>query len=321
MDFIVKSFHETKTRLGDAFGEPKAGIENSVNNVASKTKSMTDNVGESINNVASKTKSMTDNVGESINNVASKTKSMTDNVGEIINNVASKTKSMTDEEIRSLPSNQSPTEMEKIGTTVSGFFMNNWMSMLFWSGIVILVAFLGFNVFEYIGDMVDFFKRLSSPILELGSETVKQTADVTATGTKGLIDASSKTAIGGIDLLQDKLKHSSNDIDNYDKESEESEESDDDEERNDGNIVKSNNKDVNTRENDKIDKNMNSSKEYDPLPIETTENTSTKGMTGYCYIGTEKGIRTCARVGRDNVCMSGDIFPTREVCMNPKLRA
>ena len=293
MDFIVKSFHETKTRLGDAFAEPKAGLE------------------------------------ESIKDVASRNKSMTDNVGESIKDVASRTKSMTDEEIRSLPSNQSPTKMEKIGTTVSGFFMNNWMSMLFWSGIVILVAFLGFNVFEYIGDMVDFFKRIFSPILELGSETVKQTADVTATGTKGLIDASSKTAIGGINLLQDKLKHSSNNSDNDEDEDEDSDDEDSDDEENQtvngndisGNYVKSNNKVMNTRENVKIDKNMNSSKEYDPLPIETTENTSTKGMTGYCYIGTEKGIRTCAKVGKDNVCMSGDIFPTREVCMNPKLRA
>jgi hypothetical protein len=276
MDFIVKSIHETKTRLGDAFAEPKAGLEESIKDVASKTKSM------------------------------------------------------TDEEIRSSPSNQSPTEMEKIGTTVSGFFMNNWMSMLFWSGIVILVAFLGFNLFEYIGDMVDFFKRLFSPILELGSETVKQTADVTATGTKGLIDASSKTAIGGINLLQDKLQHSSNNSDNDEDDGDESdgdEDSDDEENQtvnvNDvsGNYVKSNNKDVNARENDKNIKKITSSKEYDPLPIETTENTSIKGMTGYCYIGTEKGIRTCARVGKDNVCMSGDIFPTREVCMNPKLRA
>ena len=305
MDFIVKSFHETKTRLGDAFGEPKAGIEESVKDVTSKTKSMTDNVGESIKDVTSKTKSLTENV--------------LSNTGNSITDVASKTKSMTDEEIRSLPSNQSPTEMEKIGTTVSGFFMNNWMSMLFWSGIVILVAFLGFNVFEYIGDMVDFFKRLFSPILELGSETVKQTADVTATGTKGLIDASSKTAIGGINVLQDKLKHSSNDSDN--EQDDNDEESDNDEENQTDNESLVGKNDTNTNENDKNIKNITSSKEYAPLPIETTENTSTKGMTGYCYIGTEKGIRTCARVGKDNVCMSGDIFPTREVCMNPKLRA
>jgi len=68
------------------------------------------------------------------------------------------------------------------------------------------------------------------------------------------------------------------------------------------------------------DKRLNDYKGYEPQPIETTENTSTKGSAGYCYIGTENGIRTCAKVGKDNVCMSGDIFSTREICMNPTLR-
>ena len=44
------------------------------------------------------------------------------------------------------------------------------------------------------------------------------------------------------------------------------------------------------------------------------------GKSGYCYIGTDNGIRTCAPVGKNNECMSGDIFPTNEICMNPDLR-
>ena len=42
---------------------------------------------------------------------------------------------------------------------------------------------------------------------------------------------------------------------------------------------------------------------------------------GYCYIGADRGIRSCARVGDADKCMSGDIFPTKETCVNPKLRA
>lgn len=43
--------------------------------------------------------------------------------------------------------------------------------------------------------------------------------------------------------------------------------------------------------------------------------------SGYCYIGSEKGFRSCIYSGRDDICMSGDIFPTIDVCINPKLRA
>ena len=45
------------------------------------------------------------------------------------------------------------------------------------------------------------------------------------------------------------------------------------------------------------------------------------GQAGWCYIGEDQGTRTCAKVGRNDVCMSGDIFPTQDVCVNPNLRA
>jgi hypothetical protein len=48
---------------------------------------------------------------------------------------------------------------------------------------------------------------------------------------------------------------------------------------------------------------------------------SVKAKAGWCYIGEEKGYRSCAEVGENDICMSGDIFPTSQVCINPNLRA
>jgi len=45
------------------------------------------------------------------------------------------------------------------------------------------------------------------------------------------------------------------------------------------------------------------------------------GKRGWCFIGEDRGVRSCAKVGNNDTCMSGDIFPTRDVCVNPKLRA
>ena len=42
---------------------------------------------------------------------------------------------------------------------------------------------------------------------------------------------------------------------------------------------------------------------------------------GWCYIGEDRGFRSCAEVGVNDTCMSGDIFPTSQVCVNPSLRA
>ena len=42
---------------------------------------------------------------------------------------------------------------------------------------------------------------------------------------------------------------------------------------------------------------------------------------GWCYIGEDRGFRSCAEVGVNDTCMSGDIFPTQQICVNPSLRA
>ena len=41
---------------------------------------------------------------------------------------------------------------------------------------------------------------------------------------------------------------------------------------------------------------------------------------GYCYIGTDRGVRTCTGVDSSTGCMSGDVFPTMDICVNPSLR-
>uniref|UniRef100_A0A6C0BW78 Uncharacterized protein n=1 Tax=viral metagenome TaxID=1070528 RepID=A0A6C0BW78_9ZZZZ len=38
--------------------------------------------------------------------------------------------------------------------------------------------------------------------------------------------------------------------------------------------------------------------------------------SGFCYVGEQ----TCVSVTENDTCMSGDVFPTMDVCINPKLR-
>ena len=84
------------------------------------------------------------------------------------------------------------------------------------------------------------------------------------------------------------------------------------------------NKDDNTQETDLLPKPV---KKYKKLPIipEADESTSRIQMnptskSGFCYIGEDRGFRSCIEVGEGDVCMSGDIFPTESICINPNLR-
>lgn len=68
-------------------------------------------------------------------------------------------------------------------------------------------------------------------------------------------------------------------------------------------------------------------KRYTKLPVipEADDSTSSVQMkpsskTGYCYIGEDRGFRSCIEVGQGDVCMSGDIFPSESICINPNLR-
>jgi hypothetical protein len=46
-----------------------------------------------------------------------------------------------------------------------------------------------------------------------------------------------------------------------------------------------------------------------------------KSKAGWCFVGEQKGFRNCVEVGENDKCLSGDIFPTSQVCVNPSLRA
>lgn len=87
--------------------------------------------------------------------------------------------------------------------------------------------------------------------------------------------------------------------------------------------------------NEQLNQILNSALPEKPIPSDDEEqqspysaddaNSSIQGnkpvhKSGWCYIGEDRGFRTCARVKETDLCMSGDIFPNQEICMNPNLR-
>jgi len=57
---------------------------------------------------------------------------------------------------------------------------------------------------------------------------------------------------------------------------------------------------------------------YEASSAQSTINST--GKSAWCYVGEDRGFRSCAQVGANEQCMSGDIFPTNELCINPNLR-
>lgn len=59
-----------------------------------------------------------------------------------------------------------------------------------------------------------------------------------------------------------------------------------------------------------------------PRPDDTTSVTQKQqpGKAGYCYIGEDRGFRSCVKVEAGDKCMSGDVFQRHDICVNPTLR-
>jgi hypothetical protein len=165
-----------------------------------------------------------------------------------------------------------------------------------WTKVIIYIILigLGYLIITNLGLILSYLGYTTA-------EVTKKTISMGAEGSKAIIDVASDTVTGGISSLERGLSFSNK---NY---------------RN--NI---DNKKILVQETDDNGSNeftdiLNKSKtriapknEIEPQPI--------SGKDGYCYVGEDRGNRNCIKISRADKCMSGDIFPTSEICINPSLR-
>jgi hypothetical protein len=170
--------------------------------------------------------------------------------------------------------------------------------------VVLILALIGFNVFTYLDDIVAWFSRtfgapfrfVAQSLGYAAADTAKTTVDVTAQGTKTAVDIAAGATTSGIDVLQQTLESGNSSNNNSDEQKQ----------------IKA--------DNDALETALSHAKKQPPQPDDATSRTQRTGKSGYCYIGEDRGFRSCIKVGEQDTCMSGDIFPTQAICINPRLR-
>lgn len=200
--------------------------------------------------------------------------------------------------------------------TDDGYFSTNGNTSYTRIGlIVVILLFLGVNILSYLGDFLQIIKDAFAPLLKnilenLGyvvTETTKDITQVTAEGAKLGIDIAAGTIESGVDVIQGQL-----DLD-----------------QGTGNQGRRNGSSQanNVSRQGSMSASLSSAladAEYnsEPLPDDATSSTqrNSSGKAGYCYIGEDRGFRSCISIKEGDVCMSGDIFPTNAICVNPSLR-
>jgi hypothetical protein len=232
--------------------------------------------------------------------------------------------------------------------------------VFFWIAIILVLTVLGFNIFAYLAYGTDIFASLMAPftytIAYFTGETAKTTLTHTSQGTQAIVNESSNflqiflkfmtdlfnntlvlvttTSTSAIDYLQSNMKKLESSIEKdkttnvkpekqiqekqiQEKSANTKETSDDIDDIDDSTLLKEERK-VEARVpnvSDNIKKLIIQKEKTEPEPVH-----SDTQQNGYCYIGKINNSRYCAKVSSKNSCMSGDIFPTMAVCINPNLK-
>ena len=166
---------------------------------------------------------------------------------------------------------------------------------IFFAILFTILAFIGYNIFTYLSDgtsyIIDLLKPIFSSVSLLTGDTLKTTIDNTLSGTNKSIDITSNTTKN---ILNNATLGSKETINKLQDKSE-----------------------ISTTHdiNDESDSENDLESTQNPKSINTTENSNS-----FCYIGKINNTRYCAKVLDDKYCLSEEIFPTMDLCINPKLR-
>jgi hypothetical protein len=171
--------------------------------------------------------------------------------------------------------------------------------------IILIIWVLVFNFFN-LGKITDWIQSFLKFIGYSTGETIKTTATVGAAGT----NAAAGTVTGGINILEKGLNLTPDEKARAQSEKQ-------------AQVTALYPPEDNTESN-VLSTGLANLKKMTPVPDPDDATSVTQGggrsKSGYCYIGEDRGFRSCINVGENDECMSGDIFPTMDICINPNLR-
>ena len=180
-------------------------------------------------------------------------------------------------------------------SSVSESMSSSWLpsnnNYILYFLIIVILLFLGFNLFGYLGEGADNLKDLFAPILKFFGysvgETTKKTISESQKGTKLATDVVGDSIKDAVDVSEKALG-------------------------------------ISNKPSLKQDVNVNQKKSPNVIIPDNSDSmlqtSKAKKKAGYCYIGEDRGFRSCVKVNKDDVCMSGEIFPSQQICVNPSLR-
>lgn len=197
-------------------------------------------------------------------------------------------------------------------TNDNGFFSSfKNINATTWILIILILAFLGFNIFAYLAKGTQTITDIFGPIVDklFGTAVVVtgEVVDVSAEGAKAVVKGTAGVLETGLTEVQNITPNAA-------------------ESGIKGQPINQQPQQPDVTQQSTLNRALNTSQsqqpsEQDYQANEASSSVHSAGKAGWCYVGNDRGFRTCAQVGVNDTCMSGDIFPSQEICMNPNLRS
>jgi hypothetical protein len=207
--------------------------------------------------------------------------------------------------------------LDSDATSSEGMFSSWWV----WIFIILLLAYLGFNIFNYLAKgaqttndvlspfwayIMSFFNYGPTSITSSQPDDTEVEVDDKTDHGKDMDDGNSKQG-GSKPISAENAKPNTASVSKMSPDSAQNPQGPD------------------NAQNTALNRALNISKQQELSKQDYVANDSydstQQGKAGWCYIGSEQGYRSCSQVGEADTCMSGNIFPTQDICVNPSLRA
>ena len=223
----------------------------------------------------------------------------------------------------------SPSIVSSSNTSSSsnGFFGSLFsVSITTWIIIILVLTFLGFNIFLYLAkgtqDITNFFAPIIAKIVGAFAMITGQVVNTTATGAKAVVNTTADVIDSGLTGVQNVTQEATQFVSQNATQGKKASSTVG------GTSISNAIPTADVMQNNTLNKALNNSNVKQNIgqtheyvaddSSSSIQKTQTKG--GYCYIGEDRGHRSCMQVNKNDTCMSGEIFPTNEICINPSLR-
>jgi hypothetical protein len=182
--------------------------------------------------------------------------------------------------------------------TTSSMFSNNNNNIIIIILVVLLIfSFLGINILTIFGNIIQTFIQIIGPLI---SQILSIFGYTTGTVLNKTADVVSDTAKAGIDIAEGSIQSV-------------------------GNILRNaSNPNVNDKTKTTLDIALNDGRILSGEPrADSSENPIqrpiTSGKQTWCLVGEYQGKRGCIEVNEHDRCLSGQVFPSQKMCLNPTL--